>query len=159
MTFIRMPLIAAIAALGLAGPVAADDFTDSVEAALEAYKDGDIKTMRARARKGALAADKAFGRVIFTDYTMSFIGCTQDEQGRFRAGQKAHGEARTALKAGDHAKALAAVQRRGSPQCTQHRRTRRREKQHHRRLLGGRRRERRAGRDRSDRADGTNRTH
>ena len=46
MTFIRMPLIAAIAALGLAGPVAADDFTDSVEAALEAYKDGDIKTAK-----------------------------------------------------------------------------------------------------------------
>ncbi len=73
--------------------------------------DKEVKAMRARARRGALAADAAFGRVIFTDYAMSFIGWQSAEQARFRNGQKAHGASREALKAGDYTAALAAGQR------------------------------------------------
>lgn len=43
---VRTPLIALTMAAALAWPAAADDFTDSIEAALEAYRDGDIKTAK-----------------------------------------------------------------------------------------------------------------
>lgn len=43
---VRTSLIAAATALVLAMPAAADDFTDSVEAAMKAYEDGDIRTAK-----------------------------------------------------------------------------------------------------------------
>ncbi|MEM7164758.1 MAG: hypothetical protein AAF581_04800 [Planctomycetota bacterium] len=70
-----------------------------------------IAEMHARALLGARAADVAFGRSIFSDYTASFVGWTREQQKQFRAGQGAFGEARKAAKAGEHAKALAAAQR------------------------------------------------
>ena len=44
--FFRTHVIALTAALALAVPAVADDFTDSVAAALKAYEAGDIKTAK-----------------------------------------------------------------------------------------------------------------
>lgn len=65
-----------------------------------------VQAMHDRAHRGALAADAAFGRSIFSDYTCSFIGWDAAQKKDFRAGQKAFGAGRKAMKAKDYAKAL-----------------------------------------------------
>lgn len=46
MKLISKPVIGVLAVMAMVLPVGADDFTDSVEAAMEAYKNGDIKTAK-----------------------------------------------------------------------------------------------------------------
>ena len=70
-----------------------------------------VAQMHKRALIGAAAADKAFDRTMFSDYTSSFVGWTRDQQKQFRAGQRAFGDARKAAKAGEHEKAREAGQR------------------------------------------------
>lgn len=67
-----------------------------------------VKAMFARALRGASAADEALGRCIFSDYASAFVGWTPEQQKRFRAGQKAFGDFRKAIRQEDGAdKALA----------------------------------------------------
>lgn len=84
-----------------------------LEGALKIHEEADgkpdaekVRAMHERALRGARAADVAFGRSIFTDYTSSFIGWNDEEKKRFRAGQKAFGASRKAEKAKDWAKVL-----------------------------------------------------
>lgn len=65
-----------------------------------------VDAMYARAIRGALAADEATGRSIFSDYASSFAGWNAEQQKQFRAGQKAFGAHRTALREGKVAEAL-----------------------------------------------------
>ncbi|MEZ6194628.1 MAG: hypothetical protein R3F20_02705 [Planctomycetota bacterium] len=58
----------------------------------------EVETLRTRALFGAIAADQAFGRAIFTDYASSFVGWNEAERKRFREGQKAFGAFRAAIR-------------------------------------------------------------
>ncbi len=59
-----------------------------------------LAAMRARALRGALAADQAFQTAIFADYASAFAGFSAEEQKRFREGQALFHEASSALHAG-----------------------------------------------------------
>lgn len=72
---------------------------------------GAIEALHRRALRGALAADEAFGRGIFTDYASSFVGWTDEQKRQFRAGQAAYGAARDARRAGDAEGQLASARR------------------------------------------------
>lgn len=61
-----------------------------------------IQELHTRALWGAALASKA-GHPIFLDYAAAFVGFDAAQKKRFRAGQRAHGEARAALKAKDFA--------------------------------------------------------
>ncbi len=69
-----------------------------------------IKKMHTTAMRGAAAADKAFGTIIFSEYASAFAGWNGAQQKQFRAGQKAFREAQAALQAGQFEVALAAGQ-------------------------------------------------
>jgi tetratricopeptide (TPR) repeat protein len=69
-----------------------------------------IRDMHANAMAGAQAADEAFGTIIFSEYASSFIGWNRNQQRQFRAGQKAHGDAKTAMQAKRFDAALTAAQ-------------------------------------------------
>lgn len=60
-----------------------------------------IAALHERALWGAELASEATGNPIFDDYASAFVGWGPDEKRAFRAGQKAHGEARGALKSGE----------------------------------------------------------
>ncbi|MGE3163547.1 MAG: hypothetical protein AB7O52_01425 [Planctomycetota bacterium] len=70
-----------------------------------------IRELHERALRGASAADEALGRKIFSDYAAAFVSWNAAERERFRAGQKAYGDAREALQAADYERALAFGQR------------------------------------------------
>ncbi|HUR27361.1 MAG TPA: hypothetical protein VM509_04190 [Planctomycetota bacterium] len=61
----------------------------------------ELAAMRARAVRGAKAADIAFGTAIFSDYAAAFASWKPEEQKRFRAGQSLFREALQALKKND----------------------------------------------------------
>lgn len=67
-----------------------------------------IAEQHARALWGAKLATQASGHPIFLDYASSFVGWTDEQKKDFRAGQKAYGRARSAMKAKDFAAAAAA---------------------------------------------------
>ncbi len=71
-----------------------------------AEKKEEIGAMYDRGLRGALAADKAFGRKIFSDYASSFIGWDNDEKKQFRFGQKSYNEAKDALQKGAYTDAF-----------------------------------------------------
>ena len=60
----------------------------------------EIERLGARALRGALAADRAFGRTIFSDYASSFLSWGPNEKTSFRHGQEMYDRARNALGAG-----------------------------------------------------------
>ena len=64
--------------------------------------------MHARALRGAIAADEAFGRVIFGDYASAFIGWDSEQRTRFRQGQAAFGAYRKLMRAARNPKLDAA---------------------------------------------------
>jgi hypothetical protein len=66
----------------------------------------EIDAMIARALRGAEAATEATGRRRILDYVTSFAGWSAGQRADFRAGQKACGDGRRALAAGDAATAL-----------------------------------------------------
>ncbi|MGH1376572.1 MAG: hypothetical protein ACRBCK_09515 [Alphaproteobacteria bacterium] len=68
-----------------------------------------IKAMYDRGLRGALAADKAFGRKVFSDYASSFIGWDDQQKRQFRSGQKFYGDAKEALKAKRYEDAFASA--------------------------------------------------
>jgi len=68
----------------------------------------EIAKLHERALWGARAAAEASGHPILLEYASSFVGWDAAQQQSFRAGQKAFGAARKALKAKDAAAALAA---------------------------------------------------
>lgn len=70
-----------------------------------------IAMLHARALFGAQAAEEATGRPIFVEYASSFVGWTREQQKSFREGQQAHGEARKALRAGEHDAAARSARR------------------------------------------------
>ena len=83
-----------------------------LEGSLAAWeKDGakadqaQILQMHKRALWGAKLASEAFATPIFLDYASSFVGWNDEQKANFRQGQAAHGQARAALKKGDHAAA------------------------------------------------------
>jgi len=69
-----------------------------------------IDQMHSMALRGATAADKAFGTVVFSEYTSAFAGWNTAQQKQFRGGQKDFRDAQTALQAGNLEAALAAGQ-------------------------------------------------
>ena len=69
-----------------------------------------IKQMHTTAIRGAAAADRAFGTIIFSEYTSAFAGWNGAQQKQFRAGQKAFRDAQAALKTGQFETALSAGQ-------------------------------------------------
>ena len=69
-----------------------------------------IDAMHATAMAGAIAADEAFGSVVFSEYASSFIGWNREQQKQFRLGQKAFANAGAAIKAERFKAALAAGQ-------------------------------------------------
>ena len=69
----------------------------------------EIKAMYDRGLRGALAADKAFGRKIFADYASSFIGWDDEQKKQFRFGQQAYGKAKKALENKQFKAALASA--------------------------------------------------
>jgi tetratricopeptide (TPR) repeat protein len=78
----------------------------------EAPDKAKVQAMFARAVRGAASVDEAFGTSIFTDYATSFVGWTPAQQKRFRAGQKAFGAYRQAMRNADGAeKALGEASR------------------------------------------------
>jgi len=89
-------------------------FVDSfLEGSLAKLEDGSDqpgsaaqKAMHERALFGARAADEAFSSVLFLDYAASFSGWSTEQRANFRAGQKAFGEHRAAMKAKDFETAL-----------------------------------------------------
>ena len=70
----------------------------------------EIESMHAKALAGAIAADKAFDSVIFSEYASSFIGWNREQQKQFRLGQSAYSNAKVAIKATRFEEALAAGQ-------------------------------------------------
>jgi hypothetical protein len=66
-----------------------------------------IAAQQERAIWGARLATRASGHPIFFDYASSFAGLTEPGKRDFRAGQRAHGASRGALKAKDFATAEA----------------------------------------------------
>lgn len=60
-----------------------------------------VAALHKRALFGAACADMATDSPIFVEYATSFIGWTPEQQKTFRAGQKAYGAARAAMKDGD----------------------------------------------------------
>lgn len=76
-----------------------------LEGALAKIESGEAKpddestlALFAKARFGAKAADEALATVLVGDYAAAFSGWSQEEQARFRGGQKAFGEHRAAMK-------------------------------------------------------------
>ena len=59
-----------------------------------------VRALHERALFGAACAEEATGRPIFVEYASSFVGWTAEQQKDFRAGQKAFGAARAAMKEG-----------------------------------------------------------
>ncbi|MBM3987327.1 MAG: hypothetical protein FJ294_05155 [Planctomycetes bacterium] len=87
---------------------------EDLEAALATWEkspqkpDGaTIASLHARALWGARLASEELAAPIFLDYASAFASQDDDQKKQFRAGQKAHGEARAAIKAGDWEKAIA----------------------------------------------------
>lgn len=74
-----------------------------------------IATLHARALWGARMASEALGAPIFLDYASAFASQSDAQKKQFRAGQKSHGEARAAAKAGDWEKAQAKAR-----ECVEH---------------------------------------
>ncbi len=66
-----------------------------------------IASLHARALWGARLASEALYAPIFVDYASAFASQNDAQKKQFRAGQKSHGEARAAIKAGDWEKAQA----------------------------------------------------
>ncbi|MCC7014995.1 MAG: hypothetical protein IT454_20700 [Planctomycetes bacterium] len=64
-----------------------------------------IAEHHARALWGARIASEVSGHPIFLDYASAFAGQSKEQKQHFRAGQRAHGESRKALKAKDFASA------------------------------------------------------
>lgn len=71
----------------------------------------EVDALYARARRGAVAADEAWGRPIIGDYVAAFVGWTAEEKKQFRAGQAACRAARQALKEGEAEKSLTEARR------------------------------------------------
>ncbi|MFM7299253.1 MAG: hypothetical protein ACKO4Q_18760 [Planctomycetota bacterium] len=65
-----------------------------------------IASLHARALWGARLASEALAAPIYLDYASAFASQSDAQKKQFRAGQKAHGEARAASKAGDWEKAI-----------------------------------------------------
>lgn len=86
-----------------------------LESALALHEKGgdpsEIEALHARARRGAVAADEAWGRPIIGDYVSAFVGWNAKEKKQFRAGQAACRASRQALKDGDAHKSLAEARR------------------------------------------------
>ncbi len=74
-----------------------------------------IAALHARALWGARMASEALGAPIFLDYASAFAGQTDAQKKQFRSGQRSHGEARAAVKAGDWEKAQAKAR-----ECVEH---------------------------------------
>lgn len=86
-----------------------DSYLEGSLALVERDKSADpaqVVALEARARRGALAADEAFGTAIFSDYAASFAGWDAKEQARFRQGQSTFREASRNLRGGDAKLAL-----------------------------------------------------
>lgn len=66
-----------------------------------------IASLHARALWGARMASEALNAPTFLDYASAFTSQSDAQKRQFRAGQKSHGEARAAIKAGDWEKAQA----------------------------------------------------
>lgn len=66
-----------------------------------------IASLHARALWGARLASEALFAPMFLDYASAFTSQSDAQKRQFRAGQKSHGEARAAIKAGDWEKAQA----------------------------------------------------
>ncbi len=60
-----------------------------------------LAALHRRALWGAELASEVFHTPIFHDYASSFVGWSDEQKANFRAGQRAHAEARGALKKGD----------------------------------------------------------
>jgi hypothetical protein len=89
-------------------------FDEDLEAALALWEkspnkpdNAAIAELHARALWGARQASEALHAPIFLDYASAFASQNDAQRKQFRAGQKAHGEARAAIKAGDWDKAQA----------------------------------------------------
>ncbi len=78
--------------------------------ALTPEEEAKIQEMHARAVWGATQA-AANGLPFVLDYATSFVGWDEEQRAAFRAGQRAYGEARKALAAGDVEAARAAGKR------------------------------------------------
>lgn len=68
-----------------------------------------VAALQRRAVWGARVASEATGKGIFADYASAFVGWTDEQKQRFRAGQAAFGSCRQALAAGDQQAALEAA--------------------------------------------------
>ena len=66
----------------------------------------ELAALQARALRGALAADRAFGRTIFSDYAAAFVSWSAGERQSFRHGQEMYDSARQAIQSGQLDSAL-----------------------------------------------------
>lgn len=62
----------------------------------------EITKMHERAIRGALLIDEALGRPFFSDYASAYVSFGPEQQKQFRAGQRASGAARQAMKKKDY---------------------------------------------------------
>jgi len=83
---------------------------DAAGRALNAAEEAQIRAQHARALWGAKQAE-AVGHAFILDYAASFVGWDEEQRSAFRAGQRAYGEARAALKKNDASAALTASRR------------------------------------------------